>query len=61
LFNPSFFLATFLSVIVGYLAILDPNVRQAFSNLATAAITGYLSLTTPHDQKSTEKDDADTE
>jgi hypothetical protein len=48
-----------MSCFVGYLAIVDPSVRQAFSNLATAAITGYFSLTAPQVQKSKTETDAE--
>jgi hypothetical protein len=57
--HPSFIIATVMSCFAGYLAIVDPSVRQAFSNLATAAITGYFSLTAPQVQKSKTETDAE--
>jgi hypothetical protein len=57
--SPAFIIAMLLSAFMGYLAIVDTSVRAAFSQLASAGITGYFSLTIP--QKRDKDDDAPTE
>lgn len=54
--TPAFVIAALLSCFVGYLAIVDPSLRQAFSSLAQTAITGYFAITAPQSTK--DKDNA---
>lgn len=54
LLKPTFIVAFFPVVVMAYIAIVDPSVRQAFALLASSGITGFFGITVP--QKKEEND-----